>query len=111
MLSFLCEVLAGLVNNKQFRIMRLLFLSVSVTIGILGSETEAQSQLKSVPKFVKKKNPLEQFLIRKVSTIYTRTLSLKGKAHNFHERESPFHKGKAHSLKGKAHSIKGKLIP
>ena len=38
-----------------------------VTIGILGSTSEAQAQFKLVPKFVKKKTPLEQFLLRKVS--------------------------------------------
>ena len=38
-----------------------------VTIGILGSTVEAQAQFKLVPKFVKKKTPLEQFLLRKVS--------------------------------------------
>ena len=48
----------------------LLFLfSYPVTIGILGSTTEAQAQFKLVPKFVKKKTPLEQFLMRKVSFI------------------------------------------
>lgn len=38
-----------------------------VTIGILGSTTEAQAQFKLVPKFVKKKTPLELFLIRKAA--------------------------------------------
>ncbi|XP_068706199.1 tetratricopeptide repeat protein 39C-like [Montipora foliosa] len=38
-----------------------------VTIGILGSTTEAHAQFKLVPKFVKKKTPLELFLVRKVS--------------------------------------------
>ena len=42
------------------------FLFLSVTIGILGSTTEAQAQFKLVPKFVKKKTPLEIFLVRKV---------------------------------------------
>jgi len=38
-----------------------------VTIGILGSTTEAQAQFKLVPKFVKKKTPLEIFLVRKAA--------------------------------------------
>ncbi|XP_020604165.1 tetratricopeptide repeat protein 39C-like [Orbicella faveolata] len=38
-----------------------------VTIGILGSTTEAQAQFKLVPKFVKKKTPLEQFIVRKAA--------------------------------------------
>jgi len=38
-----------------------------VTIGILGSTTEAQAQFKLVPKFVKKKTPLEQFIMRKAA--------------------------------------------
>lgn len=38
-----------------------------VTIGILGSTTEAQAQFKQVPKFVKKKTPLELFLVRKAA--------------------------------------------
>lgn len=38
-----------------------------VTIGILGSTSEAQAQFKLVPKFVKKKTPLEQFLLRKAA--------------------------------------------
>lgn len=38
-----------------------------VTIGILGSTTEAQEQFKQVPKFVKKKTPLELFLMRKAA--------------------------------------------
>ncbi|XP_015764345.1 PREDICTED: tetratricopeptide repeat protein 39C-like [Acropora digitifera] len=38
-----------------------------VTIGILGSTTETFAQFKLVPKFVKKKTPLELFLVRKVS--------------------------------------------
>lgn len=42
------------------------FFFLSVTIGILGSTTEAQAQFKLVPKFVKKKTPLEIFLVRKV---------------------------------------------
>ena len=41
--------------------------SYPVTIGILGSTSEAQAQFKLVPKFVKKKTPLELFLVRKVS--------------------------------------------
>ena len=41
----------------------------TVTIGILGSTTEAQEQFKQVPKFVKKKTPLELFLMRKVSCL------------------------------------------
>jgi len=45
----------------------LLLSSCPVTIGILGSTTEAQAQFKLVPKFVKKKTPLEQFIVRKVS--------------------------------------------
>ncbi|KAK2560118.1 Tetratricopeptide repeat protein 39C [Acropora cervicornis] len=36
-----------------------------VTIGILGSTTETFAQFKLVPKFVKKKTPLELFLVRK----------------------------------------------
>ncbi|XP_029179830.2 tetratricopeptide repeat protein 39C-like [Acropora millepora] len=38
-----------------------------VTIGILGSTTETFAQFKLVPKFVKKKTPLELFLVRKIS--------------------------------------------
>ncbi|KAJ7325649.1 Tetratricopeptide repeat protein 39C [Desmophyllum pertusum] len=38
-----------------------------VTIGILGSTSEAQAQFKLVPKFVKKKTPLELFLVRKAA--------------------------------------------
>jgi len=43
------------------------FFCLSVTIGILGSTTETFAQFKLVPKFVKKKTPLELFLVRKVS--------------------------------------------
>lgn len=48
---------------------RLSCLFFTVTIGILGSTTEAQEQFKQVPKFVKKKTPLELFLMRKVSCL------------------------------------------
>ena len=40
---------------------------LSVTLGVQGHVEEAQNLFKSVPKLVKKKTPLEQFLIRKVS--------------------------------------------
>ncbi|XP_031552948.1 tetratricopeptide repeat protein 39C-like isoform X2 [Actinia tenebrosa] len=38
-----------------------------VTIGLLGSNSEAQTQFKSVLKLVKKKTPLEEFLFRRAS--------------------------------------------
>ena len=42
----------------------------TVTIGILGGTSETQAQFKQVPKFVKKKSPLEQFITRKVSAVH-----------------------------------------
>ncbi|XP_032232317.1 tetratricopeptide repeat protein 39C isoform X2 [Nematostella vectensis] len=43
-----------------------------VTIGLLGSTTEAQTQFKSISKLVKKKTPLEEFLCRKAA-LYKKT--------------------------------------
>ncbi|KXJ14069.1 Tetratricopeptide repeat protein 39C [Exaiptasia diaphana] len=38
-----------------------------ITVGLLGSSTEAHSQFKSVLKLTKKKTPLEEFLCRRVA--------------------------------------------